>query len=158
MQWECSSTSPSIDSLGPLTLRLRGLIAAGPCLALLLAAACLHPRGSGYGTHEQLLLPPCGFLARTGWPCVTCGLTTSVSAMAHGQVGLALKAQPFGAVIFLAAVVLLTAGACQVLTGRDVLGRLRLGMGWAICGIMGLLGGWAWNLVVGAGTGQWPLH
>ena len=158
MPSECLPISPAVDSIGPLALRMRGLIVALPCLALLSVALMLSPRSSGYGTHEQLLLPPCGFLAATGWPCITCGMTTSVSAMAHGRVALALRAQPFGAALFLAAVVMLAAGAYQAITGRDALRRLHLGVAWGVLGGLGLLAGWLAKLGLGVWSGQLPIH
>jgi hypothetical protein len=158
MPSECLPTSPAVDSIGPLALRMRGLLVALPCLALLTVAALLHPRSSGYGTHEQLMLPPCGFLAATGWPCITCGMTTSVSAMAHGRIDLALRAQPAGAALFLAAVVMLATGAYQAITGRDALRRLHLGLAWGVLGGLVLLAGWLVRLGLGAWSGQLPLH
>jgi hypothetical protein len=158
MHWECAPNLPVDDSIEPTALRIRGLLAAIPSLALLLTAALLHPRQSGYGTHEQLMLPPCGFLAQTGWPCLTCGMTTSVAAAAHGQIGLAMRAQPFGVVLFLAAVALLAGGGWQAMTGTDVLRRMRLGLVWALVGMLGLLGGWIFKIVLGMASGQLPLH
>lgn len=158
MHWECSPSLSTTQDSRPSTLRLYGLAAALPSLVLLLAASAVHPRQSGYGTHEQLLLPPCGFLARTGWPCVTCGVTTSVSAMAHGQWGLALRAQPFGIVLFLAAALLAAAGSLQVLTARDVIGVFRPGLGWVVLAVVGLLGGWICKVGAGVWSGQLPLH
>lgn len=158
MHLECAPNLPANESIAPLALRIRGLVAAIPCLALIAVAVWLHPRQSGYGTHEQLSLPPCGFLAQTGWPCLTCGMTTSVSAAAHGQMGLALKAQPFGPVLLLGASVLLVAGVWQAMTGRDALKRLRFGFGWALVGMLGLLAGWLWKVGVGWASGEFPLH
>ena len=34
------------------------------------------------GFDFSLLFPPCGLKMRTGWPCVTCGMTTAVLAFA----------------------------------------------------------------------------
>jgi len=42
-----------------------------------------RPRASG--THQQLGLPPCTYLLRTGDPCPSCGLTTSFSLAMHGD-------------------------------------------------------------------------
>jgi hypothetical protein len=73
------------------------LVVAGVVLAV---ARYLQPDGRGYGTHEQLGLPTCTFLALTGIPCPSCGLTTSFAHAAHGHFYAALVAQPFGLLAF----------------------------------------------------------
>jgi len=60
----------------------------------------LTPSASGIGTHEQLGLPACGFLTVTGWPCPSCGLTTSVSHLVHGEIIQAIIVQPFGVALY----------------------------------------------------------
>lgn len=59
----------------------------------------LVPDPKGYGTHQQLGLPPCTLYYLTGRPCPSCGLTTSVSALLHGNFALAWRANPFGLAI-----------------------------------------------------------
>ena len=67
-----------------------------------LSVACvLTPSPTGFGTHQQLGLPPCTFLHWTGFPCPSCGLTTCFAFAAHGQFIAALIAQPFGVLLFL---------------------------------------------------------
>lgn len=61
----------------------------------------LSPSAEGHGTHRQLGLPPCGFLTVTGYPCPSCGLTTSFAYFVRGNVLDSLRAQPFGTVLFL---------------------------------------------------------
>ncbi|MFA9479049.1 DUF2752 domain-containing protein [Phycisphaerales bacterium AB-hyl4] len=78
------------------------MIAGGASLAtfgLLLVAAWLEPSGSGTGTHQQLGLPACGFLAGTGLPCATCGMTTAFSHAADFNLAAAFATQPAGAVL-----------------------------------------------------------
>ena len=41
-----------------------------------------------------LLFWPCGFRARTGYPCVTCGMTRSVLAFCRADLGAAFRMQP----------------------------------------------------------------
>lgn len=60
----------------------------------------LEPSRDGVGTHQQLGLPPCGFLTMTGYPCPSCGLTTSVSLGMHGWWLEAFRVQPFGVFLF----------------------------------------------------------
>ena len=50
-------------------------------LAVIALAATLSPDPSGHGTHQQLGLPPCGFIYVTGYPCPGCGLTTAFAHM-----------------------------------------------------------------------------
>ncbi|MCX7992149.1 MAG: DUF2752 domain-containing protein [Fimbriimonadales bacterium] len=64
----------------------------------------LTPNPAGHGTHQQLGLPPCTIHFVTGRPCPSCGLTTSVSAILHGQLALAWKANPIGFLIVAVAV------------------------------------------------------
>ena len=60
-------------------IRLRaGLVALGS-LAVLGIAAGLEASDEGIGTHTQLGMPPCMFREATGYPCMTCGMTTSFS-------------------------------------------------------------------------------
>lgn len=61
----------------------------------------LTPSPSGVGTHEELGLPPCGFLTLTGYPCPSCGLTTVFALLLHGRIFDALRVQPFGVVLFI---------------------------------------------------------
>lgn len=68
--------------------------------ALLAVARSLHPSGRGFGTHQQLGLPPCVFLQLTGIPCPSCGLTTSFAHAAHLHWVASFTTQPFGFVAF----------------------------------------------------------
>ena len=69
-------------------------------LTVLIIARLLTPSSSGHGTHTQLGLPPCTFRILTGHNCPGCGLTTSFSNLAHGQLGGALAANPLGVLLF----------------------------------------------------------
>ena len=68
---------------------------------LIAVARSLHPSERGFGTHQQLGLPPCVFLQLTGIPCPSCGLTTSFAHAAHLHWLASLTTQPFGFVAFL---------------------------------------------------------
>jgi hypothetical protein len=141
----------------PRRFRVRGLLVALPCWALLATAMALHPSASGYGTHKQLGLGACVFLMRTGLPCITCGLTTSMSATAHLGFAEACHANPVGIFLLLGTVVLGVAGTGEVVTGRDVLAKLRLKW-WAYALVLGLPAAWALRLVIGLASGQLPLR
>jgi uncharacterized protein DUF2752 len=86
--------------------------------ALLWIAAMLEPDPRGFGTHEQLGLPPCGFAVRTGLPCPTCGMTTAFAHFVRGHVAAAFQANPFGALAFLAVVVVTAIAALRLASGR----------------------------------------
>ncbi|HQR32473.1 MAG TPA: DUF2752 domain-containing protein [Blastocatellia bacterium] len=69
--------------------------------ALTLAVARMFtPSAKGYGTHEQLGLPPCLFFKWTGIPCPNCGLTTSFAHSARFHFYQAFITQPFGLLAF----------------------------------------------------------
>ncbi len=152
-----ASAAPTVAARGKL--RLIGAALMAPSLAMLIIAWQLDPRGAkGYGTAQQLDLPPCGMLVKTGYPCPSCGMTTSVSATAHGKLLTALEAQPFGVVLFAAAVALALLGATQALTGRNCLGKRGPRWWWLWAGLAGMFVGWGWVLTAGVISGKWPIH
>jgi len=139
-------------------LRLRGAVLAAPCLAALVLAAGLTPRRAGHGTHEDLGFPPCQFFMRTGYPCPSCGLTTSFAAMAHGRFVEAFLAHPFGVLFFVATALVALVGLAELLSGRDALRLLRPGPWWAVVALGGMLGGWAFKIAYGVASGTLPLR
>jgi uncharacterized protein DUF2752 len=80
-------------ALDPRELRWTGagMLAAAAVLPLL-------PEGAGL---------PCPLRSITGVPCPLCGMTTSVVAAVHGNMGEALAANPAGLVLVLAALAVL---------------------------------------------------
>lgn len=66
---------------------------------MLVVGAHLTPSPEGHGTHEQMGMPPCGFVIATGHPCPTCGMTTAVTLAAHRRPLQAILTQPFGALV-----------------------------------------------------------
>jgi len=68
-------------------------------VVLLLVARRLDPDPRGFGTHTQLGLPPCAFLATTGRPCPTCGMTTSFAWFAQGDLASSWRANPAGSLL-----------------------------------------------------------
>ena len=77
---------------------ISGTIAAA-CLAVLIVAAVLVPSPSGVGTHVALGMAACPFLTNTGVPCPGCGLTTSFSWFARGDIEASLYVQPMGTML-----------------------------------------------------------
>jgi Protein of unknown function (DUF2752) len=63
---------------------------------LLVLARRLEPDPRGFGTHTQLGLRPCVFLAVTGRLCPTCGMTTSFAWLTRGRIDRSWKANPAG--------------------------------------------------------------
>lgn len=80
----------------------------------------LTPNPSGHGTHQQLGLPPCTIYYLTGRPCPSCGLTTSVSAILHGQFALAWRANPMGFLIVGGTLLVACNSLVALLWGRSV--------------------------------------
>jgi len=52
-----------------------------------------------HGTHRQLGLPPCAVKMLTGFPCPSCGMTTSISLVMHGDFVAASEANWAGLVV-----------------------------------------------------------
>jgi hypothetical protein len=107
-----------------------GLVALAVGLAApLVIATRLDPDPRGYGTHEQLGLPRCGFFAATGRPCPSCGMTTAFAWSVRGHWGRAWGANPAGSVLAPLCVVLVAwlvacAGAGRALGARTIDGPL----------------------------------
>jgi len=90
----------------------------------MLAAAYVIPAlPSGSGV-------PCPLRTYTGIPCPLCGMTTSVTAAAHGHIGGALAANPVGVVALLAAIALLFARQVTTITVPTWLIPTALGAMW----------------------------
>jgi hypothetical protein len=87
----------------------------GPMLGI---GMYLNANPNGLATHTQLGLPPCGFYTEYGWPCPTCGYTTAVTHVAHGQWLTALATQPGGAMVGFLAVASVILGSVGLTTGR----------------------------------------
>jgi hypothetical protein len=108
-----------------LIARASALAASLGCLALLVTAAKLIPSPTGIGTHTELMMAPCAFLARTGLPCPTCGMTTSFAWFVRGNWLASFYVQPMGFVVAILAVATFWAGLYIALTGRPIHRLLR---------------------------------
>lgn len=75
-------------------------------LAALMLAGWLEPDRRGFGTHQELGLPPCTIYLVFGCRCPTCGMTTSWAHFARGQVGGAIRANLGGTLLAMLAVLL----------------------------------------------------
>ena len=90
----------------PVRRRVRmGLLAvAAGLIAIFVIGWQLRPYDDGgralrMETHTQLGLPPCRFVTLFGKPCPSCGLTTSVSLLMHGDIGGSVQANWVGTLL-----------------------------------------------------------
>lgn len=89
-------------------------------IALIVTAAWLTPDSHRMGTHQQLGLPPCGFVTMTGLPCPTCGMTTAFADTVRGRVVAAVQAQAAGFVLAVFTMVAGVLGSAAVVTGKRI--------------------------------------
>lgn len=151
------NVSPSIRAA--LAVRFRGAVVLAAAVLALAVGWSMRPSPAGYGTHRQMGLPGCQWLARTGYPCPSCGLTTSVSAACRGRLATAAYAHPAGIVLALGLYAAAAAGLWEALTARGVLGRLAPRIHWyALALVAAVLAGWALVLLTGLANGRWPTH
>ncbi len=61
-------------------------------LAPFVVVGRLAPSRQGYGTHQQLGLPPCTFRALFRRPCPSCGATTAWASFVRGDLSGAVRA------------------------------------------------------------------
>lgn len=85
-----SKPSPAITTSRPRQLaswyaRLSAVAVMLGLVGVLLTARMLQPNSSGFGTHQQLGLPPCTTIAMWGVRCPACGMTTAWSYAMRGQ-------------------------------------------------------------------------
>lgn len=124
-----------------------GLSAAG-VVGILALRVLTSPDARGHGTHEQLGLPACTLMQLTGFPCPGCGVTTSLSHLAHGQWRAALAAQPAGVLFALAGAAALLWSLLETARGGDVWASFRRvwrpWMSWSL-GAM-LLASWIYKI------------
>lgn len=110
----------------PWGARFGALAIALGCLFPLVIAACLHPKPEGYGSHTELGLASCQFMQRTGLPCPSCGMTTSWTWFAHGNLRASFYVQPMGTVLAILAACAFWVALYCALTGRPVYRLLRV--------------------------------
>lgn len=153
--------TPSLRDIYPAPLAPGDWLARWPAALVFLVsvtwlgvAVWLTPDLRGHGTHEQLGLPPCGFLLTTRLPCATCGMTTAFALAAHGQLFDALVTQPAGALLALLAAIMVWISGYALLFGTplDGLGRwlLRPRPILTIAGI--LLAAWVFKICMNIGV------
>ena len=106
--------------------RLGALAVALGCLTPLIIAACLRPSPDGYGSHTALGLASCQFMQRTGLPCPSCGMTTSWTWFARGNLQASFYVQPMGTVLAAMTACCFWGALYCAFTGRPVYQVLRV--------------------------------
>lgn len=107
-------------SSGRTSRQIVGLVVFLGCAAILSLGAYLTPASEGLGTHEQLNMPPCGWIMLMDLPCPTCGMTTAVTHAAHGNLVTSFTTQPMGFLFALATTMGLFIGGYTAATGSRV--------------------------------------
>jgi len=70
-------------------------------MAVTAIGAWLTPRPELHGTHQELGLPPCPVALFLDRPCPGCGLTTSWTALIHGNLSMAFAANACGPLLYI---------------------------------------------------------
>ena len=123
-----------------------GILAAN--LTVFAIAGWVTPSPTGIGTHRQLGYPACLSPLLTGYPCPTCGMTTSFAHAVRGQFLRAFHAQPAGFALFL-----LMVAACGYCVRVAVTNKGELSLVSRRAGPLALLGagvialGWVYKLL-----------
>jgi len=138
--------------------RIFGLVLLFPTVIILTIALILDPDPSGIGTHQQLGLHPCSFWLWFEIPCPVCGMTTTFTHMAHFQFEKGIWNQPFGAVLFLGMMMVLSVSVIDIVTGKGFSQRI---FQWLLLRetffiravIVGLLFGWVYKICL---VGSFP--
>ena len=127
-----------------------GVVLAG-CLALLVTAAVLEPNPDGLGTHRQMGLPSCSWIAQRSGPCPTCGMTTAFSLAAHGRLVESFKAQPAAAMLALLTAMAAWVSGYTLVTGCTAVTRLRALVGLKTLAVMAalMMAAWAYKIALG---------
>lgn len=99
------------------------ILIAGGLIAVLTTGALLHPyaedgRPLTQETHIQLGLPKCAFYDKTGYPCPSCGFTTSFALTMHADPANALRANSVGTLLALFCLAVVPWSVISALRGR----------------------------------------
>lgn len=104
--------------LSKLTRALTLLAGLGT-LAFLITARVLEPASQGWGTHQQLGLPPCTSIVLFDMRCPACGMTTSWALTTRGMWGEAIQVNAGGFMLALIAIAYLPASCYFFIKGRS---------------------------------------
>lgn len=127
-----------------------GVVLAGS-LGLLVTAAVLEPDPEGLGTHRQMGLPSCSWIAQARGPCPTCGMTTAFALAAHGRLIESFQAQPAAAMLAMLTAMVAWVSGYTLVTGCTAVSRLRVLIGLKTLGLAAalLMAGWAYKVAFG---------
>lgn len=145
---------PTQQHTGGSARRAVALGVALAAIALLGVAAWLRPDTAGHGTHTQLGMPKCQWVAFFDKPCLTCGMTTSFSLAADARLDRSFINQPMGAALAVVTAAVfwgcVHAGVIGVRIGpmfRGIWTRWTVGLV-----VVGFLGAWGYKIVTWNGV------
>jgi hypothetical protein len=121
------------------------------CVGILGVAAWLEPDPHGYGTHRQMGLATCSWVAGRRGPCPTCGMTTAFSLAAHGRLVESFAAQPAAALGALMVAMTAWISGYGLVTGCPAVRRLKVlatPRMWLVV-LAVLMAGWGWKIAFG---------
>jgi len=128
--------------------RVFALVLAIGCAGVLSVAAWMSPSTAGHGTHTQLGLASCGWMLKYGKPCPTCGMTTSWSHAAEGNLAASFATQPFGSLLAVLTAAMLWGALYVAATGSRLgsvaVSMLRPSVLWTMAGMAGAA--WVYKL------------
>jgi hypothetical protein len=104
----------------------------------------LEPDPRGFGTHEQLGMPPCTFRELFGISCPSCGMTTSISSFAQARFFESARTNLGGFVLAAACLIQIPWSLASAARNRSIaIDRLHVAAVWML------------GLVVGTTLMQW---
>jgi len=130
--------------LRTLYARLLSLLLLLSCGSVLGTAVWLNADATGMGTHQQLGLPACGFYSATQLPCATCGMTTSFTHAAHGNLIQSFITQPAGMLLCLSLAIMVILSGYTLIMGISLQPMLQMFCQPRSFLFLGLLIGLAW--------------
>lgn len=133
-----------------ISTRVIALTVALGSFGLLLTAARLTPSPAGVASHTGLGLARCQMLEQTGVPCPSCGMTTSFTWFARGNVIASTYVQPMGALLAFASACCVWGGVYIAWTGRPIhrlLNVLPARRFLITIFVVGMLG-WGWKIML----------
>lgn len=148
---------PQRGPRSPWYVRCALLTIGGLLLGVFGVAVYLNPYDADgqprrMATHTQLGLPACNFVVASGKPCPSCGMTTSFSLLAHGDVRGSLNANWAGTVLAVSWTGLMVWSVASGLVGKPLFvprgrGELVLTI-WVGISLVMMLGRWVGILVM----------
>lgn len=110
--------------MSPASRRVIAIVVFAALTMLLGVAAWLEPAAEGIGTHMQLHLPPCGWIAIADLPCPTCGMTTAFAHAANGDLLHSFLAQPLGCILAVSVAMIWLVSIQVMITGSRLGGAV----------------------------------